>query len=333
VLWFTGGSTAYLLDGLSALTVASPMGPPPNSAAAAASQAASSPSTPLSTPSIGEGADNLRQVYDELEAARVAIYPIDARGLTTEGDVALGPQQSEMMQTAEATGGEAIINHNGLALAADHIITTDSSSYTLTWSPQNFHYDSKWHNIRITVRNRDFHLSYRRGYFADKPQTLPPSQHKLATLITGDSKQVVTAPDVRSTPLLFEASVHPASLASADDYIPLRPATAPAKGTTAFRVDYSLSTAGLSASTTDGASRATVFFAAIALDSDGNRIGQTLDRVRFPLAPGSPARKLQVEQQINLPKGGDFLALTIWDPVSGHLGTLQIPVTVGANSK
>ena len=31
------------------------------------------------------------------------------------------------------------------------------------------------------------------------------------------------------------------------------------------------------------------FFAAIALDSNGERIGQTLDRVRFALAPGSPA--------------------------------------------
>ncbi len=127
--------------------------------------------------------------------------------------------------------------------------------------------------------------------------------------------------------------MHPASAPSTDDYIPLRPAAAATKGTAAFRVDYSLSTAGLSTSTADGASRATVFFAAIALDSDGNRIGQTLDRVRFPLAPGSAARKLQVEQQIDLPKGGDFLALTVWDPVSGHLGTLQIPVTVGANSK
>ncbi len=133
-------------------------------------QAATAPSTPLATPSIGEGADHLREVYDELEAARVAIYPIDARGLTTEGDVALGPQQSEMMQTAEATGGEAVVNRNSLALAAAHILSTDSSSYTLTYSPQNFHYDGKWHNIRITARNRDYHLSYRRGYFADKPQ-------------------------------------------------------------------------------------------------------------------------------------------------------------------
>ena len=333
ILWFTGGSTAYLLDGLSALTAPTAVGPPPNSAQAAATQAAMSPSTPFATPSVGEGMDTLREVYDELEAARIAIYPIDARGLTTEGDVALGPQQAQMDQTAEATGGEAILNRNSLALAAAHILSTDSSSYTLTYSPQNFHYDGKWHNIRITLRRSDLHLSYRRGYFADKPHPLPPSQHKLTALLADDPKQV-TAPDLHSNPLLFEASVHPASAPDANaEFVPLRPAASAAKGTTAFHVDYSLSTAGLSPSEIDGASRATVVFAAIALDSNGERIGQTLDRVRFALEPGSPPRKLLVQQQIDLPKGGDFIALAVWDPVSGHLGTLQIPVTVGAKPR
>jgi hypothetical protein len=282
--------------------------------------------------------DNLRDVYDELEAARIAIYPIDARGLTTEGDVALGPQQTQMIQTADATGGEAILNRNSLALAAAHILSTDSSSYTLTWSPQNFHYDGKWHNIRITLRRGDLHLSYRRGYFADKAHPLSPGQHKISSLLADNPKQQITAPDLHSNPLVFEASVHPApetpdAPAANPGFVPLRPAAPAVKGTTAFQVDYSLSTAGLSPSEIDGASRATVIFAAIAIDSDGERIGQTLDRVRFPLAPGGPAHKLQVEQQINLPKGGDFIALAVWDPVSGHLGTLQIPVTVGAKSK
>jgi VWFA-related protein len=334
ILWFTGGSTAYLLDGLAALTAPTPQGPPPNSAQAAATQGAMSPSTPLTTPSVGEGMDTLREVYDELEAARIAIYPIDARGLTTEGDVALGPQQSQMIQTAAATGGDAIINRNSLALAAAHILSTDSSSYTLTYSPQNFHYDGKWHNIHITVRDRDYHLSYRSGYFADKPQTLPSGQHKLSALLAEDPKQV-TAPDLRSNPILFDATVHPASepAATNTEFVPLRPAAPPAKGTTAFHVDYSLSTDALSAAQIDGASRATVVFAAIALNSDGERIGQTLDRVRFALNPGDPPHHLQVAQQIDLPRGGDFLALAVWDPVSGRLGTLQIPVTVGAKPK
>jgi VWFA-related protein len=230
VLWFTGGSTAYLLDGLAALTAPTPMGPPTNSAQAAATQAATVPSTPFATPSIGGGMDTLREVYDELEAARIAIYPIDARGLTTEGDVALAPQQTQMTQTAEATGGEAILNRNSLALAAARILTTDSSCYTVSYSPQDFHYDGKWHNIRITTHNRDLHLSYRRGYFADKAHPLPPSQRKLTTLLADNPKQV-TAPDLRSNPLLFEATIHAASEAptAKTEFVALRPAAPAAK--------------------------------------------------------------------------------------------------------
>lgn len=332
VLWFSGGSTSHLLDGLSALSVSMPQGPAPNSAAAAAQAAASAPSVPLTTPSAGESADALRQAFDELEAARVSVYPIDARGLATEGDIAMGPQQSEMSQTAEATGGEAFFNMNGLAQIASHIISTDSSSYTLTYSPQNFHADSKWHSIRITCRNHDYRLSYRRGYFADKPQAPATELAKHTTLFAGDAAPAV-APDLRSAPLLFQASVRPTSSAANKDFVALRPTTPPAKGTSAFHVDYTVSTTGLTSSTVDGAPRATVFFAAIALDSNGERISQAIDRVRFPLPPGAPPRKLEVAQQIDLPKGGDFLALVVWDPVSGHMGTLQVPVNVRAKSK
>jgi VWFA-related protein len=328
VLWFSGGSTAHLLDGLSALTVAMPSGPPPASAAAAAQAAASAPSMPLTTPSAGEDPDALRQAFDELEAARIAVYPIDARGLTTAGDIAIGPQQSEMIQTAEATGGQAFYNGNNLAAVAAHILSTDSSSYTLTWSPQNFHADSKWHSIRITCRNPAFHLSYRGGYFADKPHAPIPKSAQHKSLFAGDTTPA-TAPDLHSAPLLFQASVHPADPAAANpDFIALRPPAPPAKGTSAFSVDYSLSTSTLSSASIGGSPRATVFFAILALDHNGERVAQALDRVRFPLDPSAPPRKLQVAQQIDLPKGGDFLALVVWDPVSGHMGTLQIPITV-----
>src|SRR6201999_3058660 len=105
----------------------------------------------------------------------------------------------------------------------------------------------------------DLRLSYRRGYFADKPSPLPSSQHKLSTLLADDPKQV-TAPDLHSNPIQFEPSVPPASEppASTTEFVPLRPAALPAKGTTAFHVDYSLSTDGLSPAQIDGASRATV---------------------------------------------------------------------------
>ncbi len=334
VLWFSGGSTAYLLYGLTALTAGVSVGPPAGSAAAAAAAAASAPATSISAAGGGDDPDDLRQIYDELEAARIVIYPVDARGLTTAGDVALGPQQSAMQDTAEATGGQAFFNNNGLAAIASHVLSTDSTSYTLTWSPQNFHYDGKWHTIRIVARNRDYHLSYRRGYFADKSHTIEPHSKKYKPFLARDDMPI-TPPDLRSTPLVFEATVHPTSAAApaTQGFVALRPSGPRRRGGNAFAVDYTVPSTAFSAATIDGSPRCTAIFAILALDGDGNRVGQELDAVRFPLQPAGPAHRLQVEQQINLPKGGDFLALAVWDPVSGHVGTLQIPVTVGSKAR
>ena len=54
-----------------------------------------------------------------LEAERIAIYPIDARGLTVVfGMAAMAVAAQQMREDAAATGGTAYVNTNGLALAS-----------------------------------------------------------------------------------------------------------------------------------------------------------------------------------------------------------------------
>ncbi len=326
VLWFSGGSTFFLLDGLAALG---------KNAAPSADGIAENPSTN----SAGEDIGALRQVYDELEAARIAIYPIDARGLTAAEDVAMGPQQTQLNDIAQATGGQAFFNINSLARVADRIVATDSSAYTISYSPRDFHYDNKWHTVNVTVAGGPYTLSYRRGYFADAPHTIVPGTANPHPLILAGDTTPTAAPDVRSAPLIFKATVRKATArqatarpgaetAAASSFIPLRPPTPAAKGTTAFAVDYSLSTSALTSAPVDGAPRATVAFAVIAFDSNGDKVAQSFDRVRFPLQPDSPPKRLNVEQQIDLhrEKGGDFLSLIVWDTASGRLGSLEIPL-------
>jgi VWFA-related protein len=322
VLWFSGGSTFFLLDGLAALG---------SGAAPSAAGLSEDPSTNSPAESIGA----LRQVYDELEASRIAIYPIDARGLKVDGGVAMGPQQTQMNDVAQATGGQAFFNMDGLARIADHIVSTDSSAYTISYSPRNFHYDNKWHTVKVTVEGGPYTLSYRRGYFADTPHTIVPgtdNPHPLT--LAGDTTPTAT-PDTRSAPIIFQATVHPtANVASATSFIPLRPQAPAPKGTSAFAIDYSLSTSALTSAPVDGAPRASVAFAVIAFDSNGDEVAQSLDRVRFPLQPDSPPKRLNVEQQIDLrpEKSGVFLSLIVWDTVSGRLGTLEIPLSMPATT-
>jgi VWFA-related protein len=76
-------------------------------------------------------------------------------------------QDALMDETAIATGGQAFYNTNGLKEITSHVLNSDGSFYTLTYSPQDFHFDNKWHKVRVKLKVEGYQLSYRRGYFAD----------------------------------------------------------------------------------------------------------------------------------------------------------------------
>jgi len=42
----------------------------------------------------------------------------------------------------------------------------------------------------------------------------------------------------------------------------------------------------------------------------------------------NPTAKFGFDQQINLPKGEDYLYIALWDLTNGRLGTLQLPLDV-----
>ena len=171
ILWFTGGSTAYL----------------------------------RADATIYQYDPGWRALYDELEQERIAIYPIDARGLTVNTGPGMWAQQGLMEDVANATGGQALYNNNGLSLAAAHFIDTDRSFYTLTYSPQNFHFDNKWHKVRVEVEG-GYQLSYRRGYFADgSVANSPESKGPRMRLLAGGEK--VAEPELHSIPIVFSARV------------------------------------------------------------------------------------------------------------------------------
>lgn len=127
ILWFTGGSNLFLTP------------------------------DPVGLPS---GYD-LRPVYDALERERIALYPIDIRGLVPGIAHRLIQQQMLMNDEAEATGGRAYYSTNGLAHAASDIISKSGSFYSLTYSPNDTKLDASWHKVKVTVEGSKYRLSYR----------------------------------------------------------------------------------------------------------------------------------------------------------------------------
>jgi hypothetical protein len=155
------------------------------------------------TPLIPEKIDpQVEQAYEKtmnlLAAARVALYPVDARGVSTPafyqasntlnpsfsqpGQVvgSIGAQstaimaedeqrnsdQESMKRIAHDTGGRAFVNTNGLQDVMASITSSDSDFYTLSYSPADAKMDGGFRKIDVEVAGGKYNLSYRRGYFA-----------------------------------------------------------------------------------------------------------------------------------------------------------------------
>ena len=209
VLWFSGGSTSFLM----------PDAIPVQDAA-------------------------WRKLYDELDQERIAIYPIDARGLfvDTTAQMVVAKQHLVMSDVGQATGGQAFFNNNGLEEITDHILESDGSFYTLTYSPDSLRFDNKWHKVRVEVDGAPHQLSYRRGYYADGSarQKDPPSRARTRLLWNGEKLEVS---ELRDRPIIFQARVVPTSdpaIANFDRASGSLPLPRAKKGSVPFLIRYTL---------------------------------------------------------------------------------------------
>jgi VWFA-related protein len=295
VLWFSGGSTAFLRpDG-----------------AVFQDQAA------------------IRAVYDELEQERIAVYPVDARGLTVHDGLQMAGQHGMMEDTAHATGGRAFYDNNGLSQIALHLVNTSGSFYTLTYSPSNFHFDNKWHKVRIKLDGGSYQLSYREGYFADSGSGQKAAQPGTTLQDSGNKAE----DQLRTNPIIFQATVLPASdprLASLEPDSVIVPSPQRKKGPLPLTVRYSLPIDGLTGQTIAGKEKFVFQLAAIAISRYGNSAERNFNQVTLSYDQGSfPHRAhapIVIDQQLSLAKDDEFIFLAVWDLASGRLGTLQMPL-------
>ena len=117
-----------------------------------------------------------------------------------------------MRDIADATGGTAFYNNNGLDKIAAHWLDNGGSFYTLTYSPKDFRFDNKWHTVKVKLSAEfsGYTLSYRRGYFADATTAARQKEQKPRTLLRSNG-DTLTAPGQRSVPIIFQVHVAPAS--------------------------------------------------------------------------------------------------------------------------
>lgn len=140
-------------------------------------------------------ADELGKTLAMLASARVALYPVDARGVAGYGlyqaqtkldptmsnniqmqSATLGAMASDDMQRntsqttmdmiAKETGGKAFVNTNGLSQVIGDISGSGGDFYTISYTSTNSKMDGTFRVIDVKVAGGKYNLSFRHGYNA-----------------------------------------------------------------------------------------------------------------------------------------------------------------------
>ena len=306
--------------------------------------------------------EQIRETSDLLSAARVAVYPVDARGLiglpsmdsstlSTAGmrptsTVAmgtadeqavreLGPERGAMQQIAAATGGKEFNNSNGLKEAVAEAVENGSSYYTVGYVPAAKQFDGQFRKLMVKVDGGKFKLAYRNGYYADPPDK--PSEHTLAKSSLMLEATLKGAP--AATQILFQmrvlASTDPLLVDANLPSVPLGELAGGLKGPLyRYVVDLKVDPRGFAyEETPDEARHASAEFTLVAYGEDGRRVNYSDHSIPLNLKKEQYmeilATGLPVRLALDLPAGGYWLRVAVRDRVTGRIGSLEIPLAAG----
>ena len=279
---------------------------------------------------VADSEAEYRETTNLLTRSQVAVYPVDARGLQTlpqfsasvsgtryaRNPAALGQDSAKFFQSqalehdtmnrlAEDTGGEAFYNTNGLSQAVDKAIGEGSNYYTLAYTPTNDKWKGDFRRIAITLppalAAKGYTLFYRRGYYADDPDspTSPLASSAPAITPTETPSRRTPLPLARdaSKPspamllamahglpqpaeILFKVRVLPASTGTESsvpkDNVVNAPGFEPSKGPyKRYAIDFAAAPADIHFTVTDGIYQAAVEFVALAYTPEGKVVVST----------------------------------------------------------
>jgi VWFA-related protein len=310
---------------------------------------------------------DLHRTYEMLTSARVAVYSVDPRGLANfaaqsavsgggpinaqTGAAAAGAQtvafaynagdHLSMESVAEATGGGAYYDTNGVKEAVAKAVESGANYYTLSYVPPGVKYDGKHHTIHVKVDRPGVRLVYRDEYYAEDPTHIAHAAVPvLAATTPPPQTNTMTASMARFAPpatqLLFDVRVAPTTTAPKPTDPHVMGAIDPKlKDKPLARYDflYLLPAEQITFTDgTDGAHSGSVEFDIVASDVFGKVITSMSQTMTLPLTNDEYQQFLktpfQFLQQLDLPPGEMFVKIGIVDGVSGKVGTLEIPLTV-----
>lgn len=266
-----------------------------------------------------------------LSPARIAAYPIDARGLLNrepsqskqdlmdfdqvaqngESMPAQSPQpigDDTMQKLAEETGGEAFVNTNDLTGAIRKAVEDSAVTYTLGFYIGTDSLDGKFHELRVKVKPSGLNVRYPRGYFAlqDTPATQDERHNSLVAALRSPLDSSSIPVEVRVV-RVEQPLPHCLSLFGLIDIHNLR-----LEQSGALR-------------------KGAVEVATIEQDETGKILRQSASRISLNFREGQYAALLKTgfsfHQFVQPQAGVTTLRIVVEDPATAQLGSLIIPLS------
>lgn len=261
----------------------------------------------------------------QLQTARVAIYPVDARGVaapdiagvtsadtTYTANVAIvsaqdndlsAARRQEMLEIAKATGGAARFNNN-IAQALRDSFNQANTYYTVAYTPPDKQWQGAYHRIQVSVDKPEAQLVYREGYYARSawPEAEPTAQQFRDALQLG-------APSERSVQFTSQIT-RSGELATVEYAVEPQTVNFQQDASGQFPIDFD--------------------FAILQYDAKGKVLDKSLIRLSGKMTPEQrlhlSSKTLSAKQTITLKAGATNLVLGVRDRVSGQFGSVEIPL-------
>jgi VWFA-related protein len=256
-------------------------------------------------------ASAVAQISAELSRSRVAIYPVDGRGIQTDptftAALSSGPrgalsndpgriarasstfesqlisEHSTMLNLADNTGGHAFYGSNDVSGLIANAIDNGANYYTLTYVPSNKDWNGKMRRIKIVLEGKHYQLAYRTGYIAGEnpatpsnPQSIPESQRTASSTISATMKRGAPNP----TEILFKVFVTPSGIinpptkSTGDKAAKQTLAAVSLHAQCRYRIDYAVDPRDIHWDFDNGTRSANIEFMIIGYDANGDIVNQ-----------------------------------------------------------
>lgn len=304
---------------------------------------------------------DIRATTQRLAAARVAVYPIDARRFFqnpvlqasngggskmrngyyrgAEADLEFDTVTKEhdtMDQVARDTGGKAIYNTNDLKGAMGDVIKNGDHYYTISYDPTGVKQDGKFHKIEVKCNQPGYSLLYRHGYVAEDASA------------SGKAKQPGKQESTHAASL-FRAEMEPGAPPASEMLFRLQVVAEEkqpgagdaakgdnakvAKPMTRYAFGYAVGVGQAKlVQTEDGVRHGVLLSMVIAYDKQGRPLNSVLNTQTLSLDPkvytDSLKTGLPFYQELDIPQQDVMVRVGVYDVGSGAMGAMEFPLSV-----